>query len=113
MLQLPVPANVMMLFSAVIPIVGWDMLEGAIDWETQTIFKYTKAETPFPGQLEDLGYDGSNWVINMQTIALLMFAITLKLIIYCILKLANCCCSCARGHYTTMFIKWLESTLFF
>ena len=49
MLQLPVPANVMMLFSAIIPIVGWDMLEGAIDWETQKVFKYTKAETPFPG----------------------------------------------------------------
>ena len=49
----------------------------------------------------------------MQTVALLMFFITVKLILYCFLKIANCCCSCARGHYMTMFIKWLESTLFF
>ena len=56
MMQLLVPANVMMLFSSILPIVCWDMLEGTLDWEKQEGFKYTKAEAPFPGQLEELGY---------------------------------------------------------
>ena len=33
MLQLVMPANVMMLYGGVIPVACWDMLEGWIDWE--------------------------------------------------------------------------------
>jgi hypothetical protein len=33
MLQLVMPANVMMLYGSVIPVACWDMLEGWIDWE--------------------------------------------------------------------------------
>ena len=33
MLQLMVPANVMIMFNSIIPIVAWDMLDGVIDWD--------------------------------------------------------------------------------
>ena len=48
----------------------------------------------------------------MQTVALIMFFITFKLILFFILKTAQCL-GCARGPYMRMFINWLESTLFF
>ena len=88
MLQLLVPPNVMMLFNIIIPIIGWDMLDGVIDWETQNVFKYTRAEAPFPGQTEELGYEASNWVVNMNSVAILLFFITFKLILYIVLKAA-------------------------
>ena len=59
------PPNVMLLFSTIMPVVCYDLLEGWIDWDTQTNFVYTKSIEPLPGQLEELGYEGRNWVLNM------------------------------------------------
>ena len=55
--KLFVPANVMMLYSRIIPILGWDPIGEWIKWDTQTLYAFTYTEAPIPGQVEELGYE--------------------------------------------------------
>lgn len=50
MLQIMMPANVLMLYQGLLPVVCWDMLDGIVNWETGGIFMMSEEETaPFPG----------------------------------------------------------------
>ena len=55
-LQMYLPANVMMFYSAMLPVVCWDMLEGWFDFSMVGYRATEENGAPIPGQIEELGY---------------------------------------------------------
>lgn len=115
MFQMNMPGNVIMLYENVLPIVCWDMLDHSLNWETQPIIPFgdLEEEAPFPGQLEELGYETSNFMMNTSTIAILMLIYTVKLLIYGLLRLLVCCFPCCEGEWLRWTINGMHSSLFF
>jgi hypothetical protein len=113
MLQLIMPANIMMLYGGVIPVACWDMLEGWIDWENVKFFSYTVSGVPMPGQIDELGYEGTNWIPNTQTIAIIAFFLTVKLLMFGTIRLVANCCPWTKGPRCRRVSIWFYSQLFF
>ena len=95
-MALYVPSNVMMFFYGLLPIVCWDMLDGFISWETLGLIVTQEEEAPFPGQLEELGYESSNFIMNTQTISLFLFILTAYILLLVMLKSCLFCCKCCE-----------------
>jgi hypothetical protein len=110
-MQVLMPPNVMIMFTALLPIVQWDMLDGMITLDI--FFSYTEEDAPFPGQLEELGYESSNFIMNTQTISMFLFFLQCYLICLVLLSLLTCVCKCIDGPYIHSAKKFLAKQLFF
>ena len=71
MLHLPIlavemPSNVMMVVSELIPFTMFDYVENPYDYNIQTLITIdTSTDSEVMGQVESLGYDSSNYVLNL------------------------------------------------
>ena len=84
MLMIIIPANVSAFFSKMIPIVTFDILDS--DWTTQLLFKFDKLmhirlEPTIFDQMETLGYETHNALMNLGSLAIFSFIYYVRLFI--------------------------------
>ena len=83
-----VPPNAMMIFKGLLPVVCFDVLNGPWMGWINGIWKVTEEETaPFPGQMEELGYESTNFIDTMGTIFYVMLYIVLKAVVLFIIHM--------------------------
>ena len=80
-LVVEMPSNVMMVVSELIPYTMFDYVENPYDINIQTLITIdTSTDSEVPGQVESLGYDSSNYVLNLQTVLFGQFAYLCRVI---------------------------------
>ena len=69
-LKIVFPSNVMMVITELMPFVMFDFVENPMEYDLSLIYKVEEQE-PHPvinGQIESIGYEGTNFIMNIQTI---------------------------------------------
>ena len=66
--QFVMPANVMIMLEAVVPVISFDLLETFFDWESQDVLefnfnKHSIIKEEIFNQLIDIGYDSFNSIM--------------------------------------------------
>jgi hypothetical protein len=112
-MSLKVPANVMMMYSGMMPIVCWDMLDGMVSIEMLGFKQTDEEEAPFPGQLEELGYESSNFISNTQTISFILMLLTLYCFTLGAIKIFSSCFSCCENSWISSASENLRKRLFY
>ena len=89
MMKIIVPGNVSMLFSAIIPIAMFDVLEND-EINPTTIFDFDGVEEQGEDifdQMRDLGYETHSSLLNLGTLFVFLFAYALKVLFFLVLWL--------------------------
>ena len=94
MLMIIIPANVSAFFSKLIPIVTFDILDSS--WTTEIIFEFDemlhdKLEPEIFDQMETLGYETHNALLNLGSMSIFSFIYYIRLLIlFLVLRPITC-----------------------
>ena len=85
--QFVMPANVMIMLEAVVPVISFDLLETFFDWESQDVVefnfdKHSIIKEEIFNQLVDIGYDSFNSVMLLQTLAVFVILYFLQVLFW-------------------------------
>jgi len=88
MLKVILPANVSMIFSYVISVAMFDILDA--DWTTKYVFtfdyeKQEELQDEILDQMVDLGYETHNQMLNLGSLAIFIVFYFIKVILYLVL----------------------------
>jgi hypothetical protein len=113
MLQIIVPANVNRFYAALVPVIKFDILDS--EWTTELVFMFNKPkqrdfQTFTLDQMEDIGYDTHNSVLNLGSLWLFSLYYFLKVFIYLVYRLVK---FLSKGRIQSNIIENMPNGLFF
>ena len=87
MLKINLPSNVMTFFSALVPTIGFDIMELIIDWSDQRVLLFDNARhdlmtSDITGQTSKIGYEYHNTIMILNTVAFVILYIVAKIVVY-------------------------------
>lgn len=108
------PVNINMLFSIMIPIVMFDIIDSS--WSTELLFNFDEdAEEEKANllrrQITDLGYDNHNAILNLGSVFIFLCFYLIEVFWYSLLKLYSLTKS--RFHKSHKWVVKLKKKLFF
>ena len=85
MLSIMMPANVSGFFSIILPIVTFDIIDP--EWSTELLFDFDepgqeRLNIHILDQMQDLGYDSHNSMLNLGSLALFSFVYYVRLFMF-------------------------------